>query len=258
MKKYIALFTGIAAAAALVTSCKKDPPIDAGYNGTGGSAYLKIVHLAPSFRSLFNKPDSFNVYVGDTKLNGPALTYAALFPTNANTYATVPAGAQTIRFTVNGVNTPDSVTLFSLQRNFTAGASYTLALTDSINSTRDSSKIFVQDSLPATLSGPGFMYLRLMHAVLNDTAGTMVDIFSYKYNQVIISKAGIGKTTGFVAIPSLAGGAVDTLYVRRANTTRVIAKMPATFIDQHAYTLVFYGSDTAKAKPKTLNYYRNL
>jgi len=44
---------------------------------------------------------------------------------------------------------------------------YSLIITDSIKSARDSSQIFVQDSWinPA----PGYINVRLVHAVLNDT-----------------------------------------------------------------------------------------
>src|ERR1051326_8210063 len=116
MKKNIILLSIIAGLIIIISSCKKDKTHLLGVQPTT-SAFLKVVHAAPSFRKIFNMPDSFNIIVGTdndqrlfagtpnsatTPLTVPAtpFTYNSAFPTNTtnvNTYAAIPAGSQNIR-----------------------------------------------------------------------------------------------------------------------------------------------------------------
>ncbi|RFM27105.1 DUF4397 domain-containing protein [Deminuibacter soli] len=267
MKKYWLILTGFAAVTAAMVSCKKDPPADAVFSGTGGSAFLKIVHASPYFSRLSGASDSLNVYINNSKLSGGILSYGSIFPgvagspLNTGTYVTVPAGNQTIRVTLNGKTTPDSTTLVSLQRNLLAGTYYTLALTDSVKlATRDSSLIFLRDSFPLPMAGPGFTYVRMIHAVENDTANATVNVYSYRLNTAVLTKVRINQTTAFTAIPALAGGIIDTLYLKRSDTSKyVIAKIPTAMVEQHCYTLLYAGNDTTHlaGKGKTLSYFIN-
>ena len=50
-------------------------------------------------------------------------------------------------------------------------------ITDAINSARDSSRIWIQDSYPRPTAGPGYFYLRFMHAVQDGIHDT-VDLYS--------------------------------------------------------------------------------
>ena len=146
-------------------------------------AYLKVADFSTSFRQIVNGRDSFNVYVNGNKVNGTFMTYGSFFPTTL--YAGVPAGPQSIRITVNGIATPDSITLASFNKTLTAGAYYSFILTDSLLKTDESKQIFVQDNF--ALTDTLHFSLRFIHAILNDTAGKNVDIYSNQDMQQIFS-----------------------------------------------------------------------
>jgi len=260
MKKYISFLTLTALVAGMVLSCKREYPVAAGYTGVSSAAFIKIIHASPNFRAIFHVPDSLNVYTGATKINGPLLKYGGAFPTNGGNggYLAVDPGNQSIRLTVSTASAPDS-TVVSLTKTLVAGAYYTLVITDSIQSMRDSSKIWVQDSYPKPTLGAGYLYLRFVHAVMDDSAGTTVDLYSQRTNLVLFANIKIDSITPFTSFPSIAGG-VDTLYVRRSGTTAILAKLnTVTAGDQQFYTALYAG-DTAlspAAKTRALSFYRN-
>lgn len=259
--KILSFFMIAGLAALALVACNRDYKTNAPYSAPPAtSAYIKIIDASPSFRTLSGKPDSFNVYVNGAKVNATFLTYGGLYPTITSTYATVPAGQQSIRLSLNGVNTSDSVTITTIQKNLTAGMYYTFIVTDSVNSNRDSSRIFVRDSFPTPAAGPGFIYLRLANAVMNDTAGTMIDLYSARRNQVLFTKVNIGQVTSFSSFPTTMG-VLDTFYVRRTGTNAVLAKLiqTNTFVDQRYYTFVYAGDTklTSGTKAKGLTYFTN-
>jgi hypothetical protein len=149
----------------------------------------------------------------------------------------------------------DSVTIWSLPKYLAPGKYYTFMITDSLNSTRDSNRIFVQDVYtPAVVS---YINLRFIHAVVNDTPGKTVDLWSYARNAAIISKVKPDSVSSFLLAgvnPSVA----DTLYVRRTGTTLNLAKLLFAPTPQRTYTLYYYGDGnitTAGKKPRTLASY---
>ena len=259
MKRIIPIFIALAAVAVIFFSCKREYPVHSGYSGVEGFAFLKVVHASPNFRALYGQPDSVNVFVSGSKINATPLKFNTAFPGTINTYAEVPAGAQTIKLSV-GVTNPDSMMVVTWQKTLTAGAYYTLVITDSLTSPRDSSRIWVQDTYPKPAAGAGYTYLRFINAVLDDSAGTTVNIYSPRRNQTIFSKVKIDSITPFSAIPSITGGTLDTLYVTKSNTGAILAKLlPTTpFGDQQYYTVYYIGDTTvAVGKPRTLVSFQN-
>jgi hypothetical protein len=269
--KFNIIFTAVIAIIVFAwIGCTRDLPSYAPYTGTGTEAFIKVVHAAPSVRTIFGVPDSLNLYVGSVKVNAIAantanghivgLSYGGIYPTTTNSYTAVPSGAQSIRLTVNGISTQDSVTIVTLQKNLIPGGYYSLIVTDSVNSARDSSKIWLQDVPPVPTAGRGFVYYRFINAVMNDTAGTTVDLYSQRRNQILFPKVAIGSTTAFTSFPTMLG-VLDTLYVRRTGTTNILAKLlpTASLTDQRMYTFIYEGNTIAATgtKVKALISYNN-
>ena len=210
----------------------------------GARAYLKIIHAAPSMAKIFTlNKDSFNVFVGGNKVNGTVMTYNSFFPSTAILYSAVQPGTYMIRLSLNSSTTPDSSTFTSFSRTFVAGQYYTLLLTDSIKSLRDSSQIFVNDIY--TVPQTGYYNMRFIHAVLNDTVGKTVDIYSTRRNSNIYTAIKPGTITAFTALAYNAQ-LNDTLYVRRTGTTFNLAPLLAsTFSNQRVYTLCYRGDSAS-------------
>ncbi len=261
MKRTIKFLTITAASAVLVFSCKRDFPVAAKTTGTGSSAYLLVVHASPNFDSIWRHSDtlntynnSLNIYVGADKFNAGVLQYGSVYPNigNANGYAAVSAGALEIRLTLNGVSmtNPDSLTILSLQKTLVAGSYYTLVITDSIASTRDSSKIWLQDSYPNPTAGPGNFYLRFIHAVMDGIKDT-VDLYSPRRNQVLFSKIKMDSTTPFINFSTMLN-TQDTLYVRKTGTGTILARAQTlSFGDQQFYTVYYIGDTSVRVPAKT-------
>jgi hypothetical protein len=250
MKKinlYICLVVGTVLA---LSACKKEYNYLATYETSDGGAYLRVVDAAPGFRSVFSLPDSFNVYVNGAKINSPFLTYASVFPISTTQfgYAAVPTGVQQIKLSVHGFASvqPDSTKLINFTKVFLPGQYYTLLITDSIKSPRDSSQMFLPDAFSKPL--PGNVALRFVHAVWNDTTGKTVDFFSYARNTTVGT---IAVKPGYISNFSAYGFNIavpDTFYVTRsapAGTALanriVLAKLAFAPTNQRAYTLYFRG-----------------
>jgi hypothetical protein len=249
MKK-INLYICLAVGAVLALSaCKKEYTYLATYQTTEGGAFLRVVDAAPGFRSVFNLPDSFNVYVNGAKINSPFLTYGSVFPiaTTQFGYAAVPTGVQQIKLSVHGFASvqPDSTQLINFTKVFLPGQYYTLLVTDSIKSTRDSSQMFLPDAFAKPLTGN--VALRFVHAVWNDTVGKTIDVFSYARNTTVGTNLKPGAVSSFssfgynIAVP-------DTFYVTRSAIAGtplagriVLAKLAFAPVNQRAYTLYFRG-----------------
>jgi hypothetical protein len=263
-------------------ACKKTFIINTPYQVVDSTkAYLKIIHASPFFRLSTGAQDTFNVYLGNIRLNNVSfLTYGGLFPnavnpntsTITNTYMAVPAGLQQFHFSIPGVIKQDSVQLFAFTKNLNPGSFYTLLITDSILLKRDSSRIFVQDVFTTPL--PGNISLPFIHAVLNDTVGKKVDVFSYARNTTILTNIPPDSTTAFQSL-GYNTGVVDTFYVTRslapgqpsntplANRT-ILAKLPFSTkltgaSPQRVFTLYYKGNAnlTTGTKARTLSSYIN-
>ena len=259
MKKNISIILVIfICAIGLMWSCNKKLDLVAPVLGTGGLAYLKIADFSPSFRQVVNGSDSFNVYVNGFKVNGPILSFGTIFPTISNLYTGVPAGPQSIRITVNGKVTPDSITLASFNKNLIAGNYYSFIITDSLFNTTESKQIFVQDDF--TISDTTHFTVRFIDAILNDSIGSVknVDIYSTRRAANIFSNISPGTVTPFVTLPYTLSN--DTLIVRRPGLLYPLATLnTVVFARQRAYTLVYKGlpNATTGTKARSLVIYTN-
>lgn len=241
MKKIIA-YTFIAFAGMLVFSaCKKQADLTAPYSGTEGNAFVRFIHASPSFRQVFNAPDSINIYINNEKVNGPLITYAGQFPASGTIYGymAVPTGLQNIKLTVAGIVNPDSIQLALFTKIFTAGQYYSIIVTDNIKSANDSAKIILQDTYVKPSNGNYSM--RFVHAVLNDTTGKNIDVFSARRNANILNNIKPGQIVEFQNLP-YNSQVSDTFFVRRAGTTFNLATTIASPGNQRAYTFLYRGN----------------
>jgi hypothetical protein len=259
MKRNIWILAPALLAIMVFLACKKQYTLVAQGETAGSSAFLKIVHASPNFDSIFHTGfDSLNVYFGQDKITATALTYGTGFPTPTSTiytltYVTVPSGAQDIRISLAGTGTKDSSTVVTLHKVLNPGAYYTLVITDSINSTRDSNRIWLQDNFPRPGAGPGYFYLRFMNAV-QDARTDTVDLFSVRRNQTLFKKVKVDSTTSFTNFATILNVA-DTLVVLRTGTGTVLAKMTTPniqFGDQQFYTAYYVGDTAAAVKKRIL------
>ena len=98
--------------------------------------------------------------------------------------------------------------------------------------------------------------LRFVHAILNDTAGKTVDLYSVKNAANIYENVGATAATGFEKKPQYSN---DTLIVRRAGTNFELARINGlSTLPGRSYSLVYRGNGkvtTSTAKPRGLVVY---
>jgi len=256
-----------------LSSCKRDYKLLDPVQTTDGYAYLAIIDASPNFRSIYNLPDSFNVFINGNKISGftpgakpPVLTFGGTFPstTTGFGYVAIPAGEQNIKLSVPGVHQADSIAITTFKKSLEANKQYTFMITDNISSSNDSSQIFVEDqyTFPPTR---GYYNLRFIDAVTNDTAA--VDLFSYAKNSAIFTNIAPGGLSAFTQVGANLQ-TTDTLYVTRAASSKVplsartiLAKMAFQGGDQKSYTIYMKGDFkvTTKTDPKymALTFYRH-
>jgi len=258
MKKInIVFIVALVAVLAGLPSCKKDWPLrDPAVTASANSAFISLIDVAPNLTTVLGaKADTFNVLFNGTKVTGytagtsPVMTFGGIYPLAGTStgYANVPAGTQAIKF-AKGVNTLDSVVLASFNETLQPNTYYTLLITDSIKSNRDSSRMFLKDSMPAVTSG--FYNLRFINAALNDTGA--VDIWSTRNNRNIFTKVAPG---GIVSFASFASNwsLSDTLFCRRSGTqVGLDTLLSQNFNNLRTYTLVYKGNalSAVKTDPK--------
>lgn len=234
-------------------SCKRSMPLKDPANApSANSAFISLIDVSPNLDNILNaKADTFNVLFNGVKISGytagtaPVMTFGGIYPLagNNNGYAAVPSGAETVEF-ARGVNQVDSVVFATYHKTLLPNTYYSFIITDSVNSNRDSSRMFIKDSLtPVT---PGYYNLRFVNAALNDTAG--VDIWSARNNRTIfanIKPGGITIFSPFASNWSLS----DTLFARRAGTTIGLDTLVSqTFYTLRSYTLVYKGNALSNVK----------
>jgi hypothetical protein len=212
-------------------------------------AFLKVIHVAPGFTQVFNSPDNFNVLVGGIggQRIAASMTYNSAFPvntTNVDTYAAVPSGAQDIRLVMKGVVNIDSATIAAFPKNLVAGNYYTLVITDSITSPPAASKIFSEDAVFWPVSG--IYSLRFIHAVMNDTAGKTVDVYSARKAGNVFTGVAPGTVLNFA--DQTYSNVPDTIIIRRAGTTQELARANGvSFSNRRVYTILYKGNTTITA-----------
>ena len=117
MKKILSYTLLLATGLLTFSACEKETDRKADFTTTEENAFVRVIHVSPSFRQVFNAPDSFNIFINDNKVNGPLITYAGLFPATGSNfgYFAVPTGLQHIKLSVAGIVKADSIplTLFS-------------------------------------------------------------------------------------------------------------------------------------------------
>ena len=244
-----------------LVACNKDISYVAEPVSSNANAYIKFLHLAPSLATITGQADNITLLNLDlqtntyNKLTGTPLAYEKYFPTTTNVYAAVPAGPQTIKFSLAAVIQKDSIELFTKKVQADAGKYYSFILTDSVKSETNSKAMFLQDDL-LTL-GATQIGMRFVHAIWNDTAGKNVDIFSVRNNANIFSTRSAGTASTFTPLNYFTTS--DTLIVRRAGTNFALATLNgATFTPGRNYTLVYKGNGavtTSTLKPRSLFIY---
>lgn len=254
MKKIIGLIAIGAFTISALSSCEKDDSKHVSYTPTLDPSYLKVVHISPNFRQVFNTADSFNVYLDDEKLSGSFLTFNGGFPAvtaNINTYAEVRQGIHkvTLKSSLN-----ESTILF-LPRTLLQGEKYSFLITDSVDRNNAYSNMWLKDDF--TIPDTGKISLRFVHAVMNDTVGKAVDVYSKRYDANIFSGILKKGVTPFVEFPYTTQ--LDTLTVRRAGTTNALAVFnSASFGRKRVYTIVYKGNTvTTGTKGKNILIYNN-
>lgn len=267
-----------------ISSCKKAFYGNATYDVIDSSqAYLKFVNMSPNFQTLVNSTDSFDLVINGTKVNGASLGYKSLFPMSTSssstsindTYMSIVPGNVDIKLV-----SKSNVVLASFTKSLKAGSYYSLNMTDSLNATNDSAKIFVQDYFNNSVFIQGYAKMRFVNAVTTDSAtistGTKyVDVYSYARNAVVFSKIRPDSITAFSNI-GINLSVADTFYVTRTPIATgtvplsqrvVLAKITLTphtstvtgIIDNRAYTLYYYGdgTKTSGTTARAITYYIN-
>lgn len=238
-----------------LVGCDRTTDWNAERKSTSGSAYIRFVHASPNFRAITGIRDSLNIFVRNDKANGGFFTYVSgttntnAAPSGAGYFATQP-GQVPIRFALGNATNPDSATVYTTTRSLEPGRYYTFVITDSFRSSNPTRQIFLEDALVAP--GSNQFSIRLVHAVLDEPAGSAVDLWSSRLRTNLLSNVSIGTATGFLNFPQYnTSSTADTLIVRRAGTTTELARSTSTtvtqdfLLGQKIYTYVFRGSAVA-------------
>ncbi len=256
------LFIISVAIAGVLAGCDKELQEDVPATLTGeGYSYIRVIHASPTFRSVVTTPgiqtrDSFNLYVSGAKVNSSFLTYNSMFPGQTTGYIAVTSGLHYFRLTLNGVKTADSATLHTFQKVLEPGQRYSYILTDSIRSSNENRQMLLKDNFNNPV--PGNYAVRFVHAVMNDTVGKTVDVYSFRRKANIFTNIKIGDATGFVEYgPS----GTDTLSVRRNGTTWELTRLNSIpFASGRVYTVIYRGLTSplpANTRPRGAVYYQN-
>lgn len=248
--------------ATTIISCKKELQEDAVTQlMTEENAYIKVVHASPNYTAITGQPDVFNFLVSGAKVNGAPIAYSGMFPAQTTGYIGVTPGLHWFKVSRNGVNTNDSITVHTFQKVLKPGQRYSYIVTDSLRSNTESRGMLLEDNFndPA----PGNYAVRFVHALLNDTVGKTVDVYSYRRKANIFSNIKIGQATSFIEYGP-AGN--DTLSIRRpgvttwGNNVGELARFNGIpFSSTRVYTVVYRGLTTATTgtKARGLLYYLN-
>lgn len=262
MKKSLQyIFFGALVLVVGLPACNKDTTYIADPVSSSSNAYIKFLHVSPSLATITGQADNITILnfnkVSNTfnKLTGTPLAYEKYFPTTTNAYASVPAGQQTIKFSLAAVSQIDSAELFLKMVKTESGKYYSFIITDSIKSTTISKTMFLQDDLLSLASAQ--IGMRFVHAIWNDTADKNVDLFSVRNNATIFSSRSAGSASTFTPLNYFSTS--DTLIVRRAGTSFALASLNGvSFTPGRNYTLVYKGNGTvttSTAKPRSLLIY---
>jgi hypothetical protein len=245
----------------LFSACKKEIknvlPTDV-FN-TNTSSFVRVVHAAPSIRTLFNSKDSFNVFYADGKMNGAFLTYGSVFP--STTYAGIFPGTISFSLRDNNPAVAAPPILHAFTQQIEPQAYHSLIITDSIRSSNTARQMFIRDNF--TTPQAGTFGIRFVHTVWNDTAGRTIDVYSQVMKQNIFNNLAPGAVTDFryLILPPT----TDTLIVRRSGTSFELARLQNfSYGNTRVSTYIYRGngntppSGAASARPRGIISYFNL
>jgi hypothetical protein len=260
MKKIISYTLLVATSIMLFTACKKQTDLVADFSLSSEKAFLRVIHVAPSFRAIYNAPDSFNIYVNNGKVNNSFITFGGQFPASGSTqngYFAVNPGYNNVVLSYGGIlsQNGDSIPFSLSDRLFALGKYYSIIITDRYNQNVDSVKMILEDKF--TTPSNNNYGLRFIHAVLNDTAGRNIDVYSIRRGANIVSNIKPGQVVDFQQIP-IQSVLNDTLYVRRAGTSFNLSTLNgASFSNQRTYTMIYRGDGrlTSGTKARSLANY---
>ena len=242
MKKYISFSIICLSIAGIFAACEKNDGDKIQNEPLRGLAYLKVVDIAPNFRTVFNAPDTFNIFYDQQKLSGSFLTYNGSFPVApSSAYAAVDPGVHKVRLTRNGpLNGLDPVSILEIPHTFVSDTKSTLLITDS--SIKNSVySIWLNDNF--VLPAANKFSLRFVNAVLNDTVGKTVDVYSKRYATRIFTNVAPRAVVDFTSFDYTPQS--DTLYVFRPGTTDTLSRLlAASFGNKRVYTLIYKGNTT--------------
>ncbi len=260
MKKIITYTLLIASGMMLLTACTKQTDLVANYTLGSDKAFVRVIHVAPSFRTFYNAPDSLNIYVNFNRVSNTFISFGGQFPvsgTTQNGYFGVNPGVNNLTFSFGGKlkENGDSIPFSLSDRSYAKGSYYSIIITDNYYSNVDSVKMILEDKF--TTPNKSNYSMRFVHAVLNDTAGKNIDVYSKRRGANIVSNIKPGQVVDFQNIP-LESTASDTLFVRRAGTLNVLSTLNgASFTDQRVYTMIYRGDGklTSGTKARSLATY---
>lgn len=260
MKKIISYTLLVATSIMLFTACKKQTDLVANFSLSSEKAFLRVIHVAPSFRAIYNAPDSFNIYVNNGKVNNSYISFGGQFPASGSTlngYFAVNPGLNNVVLSFGGklIQNGDSIPFSLSDKLFSLGKYYSIIITDKYNLNEDSVKMILEDKF--TTPNNNNYGLRFIHAVLNDTAGKNIDVYSKRRGANIVTNIKPGQVVDFQQIP-IESALSDTLFVRRAGTLNNLSTLNgASFTNQKAYTMIYRGDGklTSGTKARSLATY---
>jgi hypothetical protein len=256
------LFIISVVAAGVLAGCDKELQEDAPSQlmDETSNSQIRLVHISPNFAAISGQADAFNFIVSGAKVNSTAVAYGGMFPGQSTGYIGVTSGLHWFKLVRPGVNTVDSVTIHTFQKVLEPGQKYSYLVTDSFRSVNESRQMLLKDNFNNPV--PGNYAVRFVHAVLNDTAGKTVDVYSFKRKANIFTNVKIGDATGFI---ELGPAGNDTLSIRRPGVTTwgggvgELARLNAIpFASTRVYTVVYRGmTATTATRPRGAIYYQN-
>lgn len=254
MKKIVQnKFIAACLAIAVFAACNKDVEyLAAPLTVSEEMSYVKVIHVAPNFTTLTTLADKVNVLYTTAngmyeKINGTTLAYDNMFPTATNTYVAINSGLIPVRFSIGGVVLADSINFYKTSLTLRPGKKYSYFMTDNVTS----SAMFFEDDVPVLTQDQ--LGIRFVHAILNDTAGKTVDLYSVKNAANLYENVSPTMATGFAQKPFFTN---DTLIVRRSGSNFELARINGlTTVRGRSYTVVYRGNGgvtTSTAKPRGL------
>ena len=178
------------------------------------------------------------IYVDGAPQNGAALVSGNIFPSGLGNYGFSVLGGNRA-FLLRDTSSTTTQAQLSFANVVGINKNYTIFAFDTITSIKQKT-VETQIVVPADTSAR----IRFANFIYHPFTMPPVDVFSFNRNANIFSNISITDVTGFINYPS--GLAVDTLYVREAGTSNVLAKVSTSGLTpKRSYTVLYRGSGRA-------------